>query len=148
MKKTILLFAIVLCQVVVFAQDGREKALEAYLQVKEALVMSDSKAAQAAAKDFHREVSGMEGGQKTLTKAAAKLAKQTDLEKQRKAFEVVSIMAWNAVKNSAPMNQSLYYQYCPMKNAYWISDEETIRNPYYGSQMLDCGKVSEKIEAK
>jgi DNA/RNA endonuclease G (NUC1) len=148
MKKTILLFAIVLCQVVVFAQDRRERALEAYLQVKEALVRSDSKAAQAAAKDFHREVSGMEGGQKTLTKAAAKLAKQTDLEKQRKAFEVVSIMAWNAVKNSAPMNQSLIYQYCPMKNAYWISNEETIRNPYYGSQMLDCGKVSEKIDAK
>lgn len=41
------------------------------------------------------------------------------------------------------MNHAVYYQYCPMKKAYWLSMEKEIKNPYYGSSMLTCGKVIE-----
>jgi hypothetical protein len=27
----------------------------------------------------------------------------------------------------------------------WLSMEEDIKNPYYGSQMLNCGKVQREI---
>ncbi|MAQ74933.1 MAG: hypothetical protein CL613_01215 [Aquimarina sp.] len=30
-----------------------------------------------------------------------------------------------------------------MKKAYWLSKEKDIKNPYYGSSMLTCGKVAE-----
>ena len=44
----------------------------------------------------------------------------------------------------------LYYQYCPMafnnKGAYWLSNEEAIRNPYFGDKMLKCGLVERDIE--
>jgi hypothetical protein len=44
----------------------------------------------------------------------------------------------------------IYYQFCPMENdgkgAKWISKDETIKNPYYGSQMLSCGKTVETIK--
>ncbi|RYF82932.1 MAG: DUF3347 domain-containing protein, partial [Chitinophagaceae bacterium] len=36
--------------------------------------------------------------------------------------------------------------YCPMKKALWLSNEKAIKNPYYGSAMLTCGKVTETIE--
>jgi hypothetical protein len=32
-----------------------------------------------------------------------------------------------------------------MKKAYWISEEKGIENPYYGTGMLTCGKVTETI---
>jgi hypothetical protein len=28
----------------------------------------------------------------------------------------------------------------------WLSKENTIKNPYYGSQMLSCGSVVETIK--
>jgi hypothetical protein len=44
----------------------------------------------------------------------------------------------------------IYYQYCPMANkgkgANWLSMENKIKNPYYGTQMLTCGKVLETIQ--
>lgn len=39
-----------------------------------------------------------------------------------------------------------YYQYCPMQDAYWLSKENAVKNPYYGSMMLSCGKTVETIK--
>jgi hypothetical protein len=32
------------------------------------------------------------------------------------------------------------------KGANWLSKENAVKNPYYGSQMLTCGKVVETIK--
>jgi hypothetical protein len=32
------------------------------------------------------------------------------------------------------------------KGANWVSKDNTIKNPYYGSQMLSCGKTLETIK--
>lgn len=44
----------------------------------------------------------------------------------------------------------IYYQFCPMANngkgANWLSKENVVKNPYYGSMMLSCGKVTETIK--
>jgi len=48
-------------------------------------------------------------------------------------------------KNEVPV----YYQFCPMANkgkgANWLSLENKVKNPYYGSRMLSCGKVVETL---
>ena len=48
-------------------------------------------------------------------------------------------------KNETPV----YYQFCPMANdgkgANWLSKENAVKNPYYGSMMLSCGKTVETI---
>jgi len=31
------------------------------------------------------------------------------------------------------------------KGAMWLSETDEIKNPFYGSKMLKCGKVQEKI---
>lgn len=45
---------------------------------------------------------------------------------------------------------TIYYQFCPMANdgkgANWLSKENVIKNPYYGSEMLHCGKTVEIIK--
>lgn len=42
---------------------------------------------------------------------------------------------------------AVYKQYCPMAfnndGASWLSAESVIRNPYFGSKMLNCGKITE-----
>ena len=44
----------------------------------------------------------------------------------------------------------IYKIFCSMydnnKGAYWISDSKVVKNPYYGSSMLDCGVVEEEIK--
>lgn len=43
-----------------------------------------------------------------------------------------------------------YFQHCPMANdgkgANWLSKESVVKNPYYGSMMLTCGKTVETIK--
>ena len=41
----------------------------------------------------------------------------------------------------------LYQQFCPMydKGSAWLSTSNEVKNPYYGSKMLKCGKVQKEI---
>ena len=49
-------------------------------------------------------------------------------------------------------SQTLYQDHCPMfndgKGAVWFSENKEIKNPYYGSKMLTCGKVEKTINSK
>jgi Cu(I)/Ag(I) efflux system membrane fusion protein len=51
--------------------------------------------------------------------------------------------------NGKDMANPLFIQKCPMANsnkgAIWISNEEEIRNPYYGNAMLSCGSVTQVL---
>jgi len=33
-----------------------------------------------------------------------------------------------------------------MANSFWLSDNEKIKNPYYGSKMLSCGTTKEVLK--
>lgn len=128
-----------------FAQHTKSH-LDNYINIKTALVNSDAKAAGVATGTFLEALkSDGDFTQKAaLLKAAEKLSKTGDnLEKQRAAFNDVSTAMWALVQGSDKVNQPVYYQYCPMKKSYWLSMEKDIKNPYYGSSMLTCGKVAE-----
>ena len=47
------------------------------------------------------------------------------------------------------MGKTVYYQFCPMainnKGAYWLSELKSIRNPYFGEQMMNCGETKETL---
>lgn len=72
-----------------------------------------------------------------------------DIEKQRVPFEKISDAVYALLKNAQLKNAGVYRQYCPMafddKGAYWLSNEEKIRNPYFGDKMLTCGEVTENF---
>ncbi len=125
-----------------FAQQTKV-LLSEYYQVKDALVRGDSKAASsaAAALDGALKKEMPFEGKKELSAAVEKLSGAKGLEKQREAFVVVSAGLWTIVKNADRVEAPVYYQYCPMKKAYWLSKEPAIKNPYYGASMLTCGKV-------
>lgn len=146
MKKIIFsVVAILLCYSG-FSQN-KDILLKNYLAVKDALVNSDSKTSSSAIATFYRDIKkDSDFEQKSeLIKAAEKLNMAKDLDKQREAFMKVSTQVWNVIKQGEKGSKQVYYQYCPMKKAYWLSTESEIRNPYYGDAMLSCGKVAEKL---
>lgn len=72
-----------------------------------------------------------------------------DASHQRDHFVTLSENIYKLIKVSK-QEMTIYYQFCPMfndgKGANWLSKEEKIKNPYYGSQMLSCGKTVETIK--
>lgn len=133
--------------------------LETYYALKNALVASNASLANAKAIGFLDAMSrlpqaGLSKEQLNyLVAESAKIkvnvqviAASKDLAKQRSQLNNFSNTFFELVKffnaNSAPMMK----QYCPMKDAYWISNENAIKNPYYGNEMLTCGSVKEIVK--
>lgn len=148
--KRILLFSLFFGLALIAHAQNTNPILANYLKLKDALVASDvTKSTQAVAELSKSIEASPEFPQKNdLKKQVAVMAKTTDLEKQRAAFADVSTTIWEAAKSQKWNNQELFYQYCPMKKTYWLSTESAIKNPYYGSKMLACGSVKEKLPNK
>lgn len=68
---------------------------------------------------------------------------------QRNRFATLSISIYELIKVSKQETPT-YLQHCPMANdgkgADWLSKEYTIKNPYFGSLMLSCGKTVKTIK--
>jgi hypothetical protein len=144
MKQTFFALVITLMGFSATAQNTN-KLVNDYIAVKNALVNGDGKTASEAITAFHQSVKeeGSFAQKDALVKATDELAKAGSLDKQRAAFNEVSTNLWKMVKSAGKIETPLYYQYCPMKKAYWVSKEKDVKNPYYGSAMLTCGKVVE-----
>ncbi len=126
--------------------QSTELLFQQYIQVKDALVSSDSRAAAVQAAALQQMLETSWGGQEyaPLLQSAKNIATTTDLNTQRKVFADLSVSVWQIVKSKGGIQRTVYYQYCPMKKAYWLSQDSVIRNPYYGAQMLTCGSISDK----
>ena len=117
------------------------KAGQTSKKVKEALAMVDMKLLIG---DDHTKWMDIS---KNLNKQTDAIIKSDKVEVQRLAFSGLSDQLYLAIKSFGLMGKTLYYQYCPMfnnnKGAFWISETEEIRNPYYGNDMLTCGETKE-----
>ena len=133
-----------------------------YFSIKDALVKSDGNTASAKAKDLSNAISSVKMEalsteehsvfmqvMKDLVFDAEHIAETKDVGHQRDHFTTLSNNIYKLIKVSK-QETSVYYQYCPMfndgKGANWLSKENVIKNPYYGSSMLSCGKTTETIK--
>ncbi|MFV5691574.1 DUF3347 domain-containing protein [Flavobacterium sp. LT1R49] len=133
-----------------------------YFLLKDALVKTDGKAASSIAKDLSVSLNGVKMDEltmdvhlvwmkvmKDLMAGAKNISETQDIKKQRTLFMSLSKNMHDLIK-VAKYETPVFYQFCPMTNdgkgANWLSKEDTIKNPYYGSQMLSCGKTVETIK--
>lgn len=136
---------------------------KSYLVIKDALVASDSELSNNAIPSF---LESLENVDMSLVKDEAhmfwmeqldilnahieKLSETTDIEVQRKQFEFISEALITSIKAFGLDTGKLYVQYCPMafnnRGAAWLSNQEQIRNPYFGDKMLKCGVVKDIFE--
>jgi hypothetical protein len=138
-------------------KDDCRNLTDGYIDIKNALVKSDSETASKKAEnmieimnnlDFEslsdKQFNNFKKNKTQLLKIAEQIKNSNNIELQRKSFAELSLLIWDIVKNFEEINQDLFYFYCPMKKTYWISYENKVQNPYYGSKMLTCGSLSEK----
>lgn len=135
---------------------------DTYFMLKDALVGTDPVAAASAAgklgtaiKEIAMEQLPMEAHMawmkvyKNLLADAEKMAQSQDIAKQRASFIPLSDNMYTLMKASK-LSSPTYYQFCPMadggKGAHWLSKDSDIANPFYGSQMLGCGKTVETLD--
>ena len=138
-----------------FAQDStgtQSQLLHSYYDIKNALVAGNANTASASAEQFLKTANGVdykvisEGNINTLLKDATAISESKDLKEQRMHFANLSTNMFIAAKAVKLTTEPIYYTYCPMKKAYWLSSESVIKNPYFGSAMLTCGKVTEILK--
>jgi len=133
-----------------------------YFSVKDALVKTDAGISSAKAAELVKAIKAVEMTKlsteehtvwmkvmKELTANAEKIATSKDVAKQRETFVLLSKNMYELTKASK-QEAPVYYLHCPMynngKGANWLSKEEVVKNPYYGSKMLTCGSVQETIK--
>ncbi|MDR9419373.1 efflux RND transporter periplasmic adaptor subunit [Gracilimonas sp.] len=70
----------------------------------------------------------------------------SDIEELRAEFKSISEILISRVEEEG-YEGTLFKQYCPMYDggSAWISDKENIENPFYGSQMHNCGETVEQM---
>lgn len=135
---------------------------DTYFLLKDALVETDGKAASSVAKDLLASINTVKMDElrtevhmvwmkvmKDLITETKSIFETQDINKQRALFMSLSKNIHDVIK-IATYETPVFYQFCPMANdgkgANWLSKEHTVKNPYYGSQMLSCGKTVEIIK--
>ena len=137
-----------------FGQDTTRinQLLHSYFDIKNALVAGNANTASVKAQEYVTAANGIdtkvipEDNLNGLLKDATAILESKDLKEQRLHFATFSINMFALAKAIKLSTQPIYYAYCPMKKAYWLSSEAAIKNPYYGSAMLTCGKVTETLK--
>lgn len=135
---------------------------DSYFAVKDALVRTDGASASTSSKTLFTEINNVKMDKlsmdvhmawmkvfENLKEDAEHIADIKDIGRQRDHFISLSKNIYEVMKISKQETPT-YYQFCPMANdgkgANWLSKENAIKNPYYGSQMLNCGNTVETIK--
>ncbi len=133
-----------------------------YFLIKDALIASDGTKTALASKELLTAVNNVKMDKlemevhmvwmkvvDTIKEDAEHIADTKDVKHQRDHFTSLSKDIYTLIK-AAKYEVPVYYQFCPMysdgKGANWLSKENAVKNPYYGSMMLSCGKTVETIK--
>lgn len=157
--------------------ESVNKAVNAYLGIKDAFVDADTARAKQQTVQFislldsiHLDelkadtsviLESAKGSVNDIRMNAESLLKQTDITEMRQDFRMITEMMYpgffKVINYEGP---KLYLQHCPMafgedKGADWISNSEEVVNPYLGKNhpefkgsMLHCGEVKDTIKAQ
>lgn len=143
------------------SQDAKaEVILKGYFNLKDALVNDDNSKAKELGNTLAQSLKSFDTSSysdseqnelKDIIEDATEHAEhigESDIAHQREHFKTLSKDITDMVAITGT-SMTIYEQYCPMydnnKGGAWLSMNEEIRNPYFGAQMLSCGKVQREI---
>lgn len=137
-----------------------DEILNNYLKLKNALAKDDSKGAATASKELYSTFKNVKSDkiEAKFKKEYADIADDAKehaehigdnsgkIDHQREHFAMLSKDVNDLIKIFGT-DKKIYRDYCPMydqgKSGYWISEFKEIKNPYYGSEMLTCGGITQ-----
>jgi hypothetical protein len=155
MKYLFVLVAMTATTLVNAQQPALSPLLTGYYNVKDALVGGNAATAATKAGELLNAINtvGMSAlapeDRKAFAVLKEKLAfdarhisESTHIDHQREHFASLSANMTALAKQTHLSQQPIYQDYCPMKKTTWLSNDTAIKNPYFGSNMLSCGKVT------
>ena len=122
----------------VAASDSVKAIVNSYLEIHAALAADKVEGVKAPAAAIAAEAGRMGTSGAAIAKAAKEVEQAKDLKAARTAFAPLSD-AVIAAARAANLGE-VKVAYCPMVKGSWLQKDATIKNPYYGSQMLTCGE--------
>jgi hypothetical protein len=139
--------------------NAQSPVLNSYFDMKDALVSSNAVAAAENAGKFVKAIEAFVIPDSAAGKSHAlshtldnlrmdgkTIAAEKNISKQRESFASLSTNLSLLAKAIKLSEDPVYQQYCPMKKWYWLSNEPSVRNPYYGQAMLTCGNITDTIK--
>jgi hypothetical protein len=157
------LFVSLILTCTVFMANAQNAAVDkittSYIGVKNALVGSNATLAKTRSAELlaalSAPVKGLQPAQQKLLATyldklksdSRHISEATVIDRQREYFAGLSKNMYSLLSGLKLNSTTVYQQYCPMKKAAWLSESEDIRNPYYGDDMLECGKVTATLKA-
>lgn len=140
--------------------NASDAIIDNYLKIKNALVADNQEAAAEAGGSLVADFNDFDKGsysseeQQELTdiiedaKEHAEHISESPMEHQREHFDILSKDVIDMIAITGT-DKKLYQDFCPMyndnKGAAWLSTTKEIKNPYFGSKMMGCGKVQKEI---
>ncbi len=139
-----------------------DAALKAYYELKDALVVENVKEIHEGAIHFEEEIQKLDvtliprneldllqKEQKKMEFLARKIGETKNVEVQRENFASLSGRFTNLLRKY-PAADKVYVQRCKEKSDYiWLTeDDDQVKNPYFGPDLLSCGETIEKIKSR
>jgi Cu(I)/Ag(I) efflux system membrane fusion protein len=144
-----------------------ENVLNRYYALRDALVASDTAAANREAASLVQSVHDLKLDELkaidtsniviptaqtytgSISSESEGLLGEADIENKRRAFQMISGNLFDLTRTVRYGKEKVYLLHCPMAfndaGADWLSSTTEIKNPYFGSKMLTCGAVKDSV---
>lgn len=139
-------------------ETQKKEVTNYYLALRDNFLSSDSVAAVNNAKAFSTafgkfkfkkltldQMNEATKTRKEMIELATEIAATKNINKQRKAFGMMSTKFWAIAPKLKPADMPLHQQVCPMTGDVWVSETKEIKNPYFPKNMLTCGEVKASL---
>jgi hypothetical protein len=124
------------------ASEAFKAILGSYLEIHAQLAADKTDGVKAAAAAIATQAESLGPAGAAIVKSAKSLAEAPDLKAARDAFGPLSDAVIAAGQAEGWKDGGgAKVAFCPMVRKSWVQKDEKIRNPYYGSTMLECGEI-------
>ncbi len=154
MRYTLALVFIMTCSVITIAgaannvEEGKyvpASLVSPYLKIQTALATDSFTSVQQNASGMLKELASWGSRGLALGDTVRRLKRAESIDEARIALAAVTDALLRYSKTEAlDLPDGIRVAYCPMKQQPWLQEGEDIRNPYYGSAMLDCGEFRDE----
>jgi hypothetical protein len=123
------------------ASDALKAVVGSYLEIQAQLANDKADGIKTPANAIATTASSMGDAGAAIVKTAKAMSDAKDLKTAREAFGPLSDAVIAAARAEGFKDLGdVKVGFCPMVNRSWLQKDAKIRNPYYGSSMLDCGE--------
>jgi protein SCO1/2 len=117
--------------------------VEPYLRIQEALSADTLTGIKDSARSIVSEATKLGSSAESIRSAASTFQQSGDLTSARAAFgRLGDAIITYAKTSNVSIGSGVTVAYCPMARKYWLQRGTKIRNPYYGTAMLECGRIN------